>query len=138
MISFCQKHGIERTTTPEIDELLKESQKGIKTLSAWAAKPPPEEFYAHAAEALSPYVDKLTEPAVLAEVRWVGAILKAACAGEIETTRQRGMYVDVGSDGVVSDPGSVSFEEAGRWIEVAKRILLILEDGDFRSTYGPG
>lgn len=138
--SLYQKYGLQAPElTDRMRELMEERSRDVKTLSDFAAKPIPDEYRQLARAALLPSISSLSGDAMIiaqVEFRWVGKIMKAAALGRIEALRQRGMYVDIGADSVTSDPADVTGQEAYYWIAVAKRLLLLLEKGDFKAPYG--
>jgi len=140
LASVFQKYGIELPDLPaEAHTLLEERWKKTKHLSDLAKEPVPEELMRLVIEPGRQSFEHLDEDQLTLfqiEMRWAKKVFMAASKGEIESERQRGIYVDFDATGVNSNPTSVTRQEAYRWIRVVERVLLLLKNGDYKAPYG--
>jgi AbiV family abortive infection protein len=135
--SFKQKYGLKTPTVSErskkiMDDRWRNAETGFET-------PFPEEVRQEIVDSLRPDLRSLDDDQMLIgsiEGRWIKKIVIAASFGKIEELRQKGMYVDLEEDRVISNPADVDPREAVYWIRITERVLRILEFGDYQSPYG--
>lgn len=139
--AVLEKYKINLGKIPEqVATELRARLESAKTVSDIFRQPLPDELRNVLAEAQKPALEHLSgDQAAIAELelRYVRLIAESAAKGEIEETRQRGMYVDVTESKVTSDPAEVGLHEVYRWIFAAKRTLLLLETGDYSAPFSP-
>lgn len=139
VMSFWQKHGLPpRGISEKAATALKERLDKAKSFSEFAAEPPPEEFKADAAIALAEDFGRLPadqRTIAVVELQWLRKITMAAARGEVETLRQKGLYVDFDENGMLSCPSEIDDLTAHRWIWNAKRAVNLLAHGIFFQPY---
>jgi len=139
--SILGKYDIEPIELPEhVQKELRRRGEGSRFLSDAFRDPIPNDLRNAVVEASKPILQHLSgDQAAIAELelRFVRLVAEAAARGEFEEARQRGMYVDIESEIVTSDPSTIKMHEVYRWIFIAERALLLLEKGDIKAPYSP-
>lgn len=138
--SLLQKYDLKvPPLSKRAGEIIEERWRGAKSALEVARQPIPDEFRTEMRAQKIPGLDELSSDEMLifsVELRWVGKIVKAAAQGVVEANRQRGMYVDLEGDEVVSSPAAIKRKEAFYWMRVAERALGLLKRGAFNEPYG--
>jgi len=139
-LSLMEKYGVQLPKLSPSTRATVEARWGqLKKAEEIVSAPVPQEFYEETFPQMQEQLQRLSEDQKIVssvELRWIRKIFEAALTGEMERTRQRGMYVDIADGKISSDPAGVSREVAYFWLRVSERALRLLEFGDFEGPYG--